>query len=210
MKCNLTYYTWENIHEMNHILISFFITGRVVSYIDSCGVATHELFEDRFQHLRYAALREVPELIPCVRCDTPGRERIKGYSELRERKQDERQKRPTSIVVRDFPVTFGRQFNCRGTFGLFVEFPVSCSSEAFNDILYGPSELHETYSSIYARGYNILLKKWESVIKFIFQIEFHVWENLRTFVKPFVDRCNAEFQCKWQKSCLSPSFTESK
>lgn len=34
-----------------------------------------------------------------------------------------------NAIVCDFPVTFGRQFNCRGTFGLLVEFPVSRSSE---------------------------------------------------------------------------------
>lgn len=46
-------------------------------------------------------------------------------------------------VVRDFPVTFGRQFNCRGTFGLLVEFPVSCSSKLLTTLSTG----HQNYTS---------------------------------------------------------------
>lgn len=160
MKCNLRRIIFEKTYiRWIAILISFLL--QVALYIDSRDVATHELFEDRFQHLRYAALvREVPELIPCVRCDTPGRERINGIAnwESGSRTSDKSDRRASWYTTfrsrsADNSIVAGHLGPVRRVSG-FVFF------EAFNDILHGPSELHEPYSSIYARRYNLLLKKW--------------------------------------------------
>lgn len=63
------------------------------------------------------------------------------------------------VVFRDFPLTFDRQFNCRGTFGLLVEFPVSCSSELLTTLSTG----HRNYTSpsVFARARaDMILRPW--------------------------------------------------
>lgn len=159
MKCNLPYYTSENIYEMNHH-ISFLL--QVALYIDSCDSCTAWTPRRSLSKLAVCSVsKKSPGTNPMCEMRRSWEGKDKRYSELGERKQDEheRRERPANIVVRDFPVTFGRQFNCRGIFGLLVEFPVSCSSKLLTTLSTG----HQNYTSPTrqsTRGYNLLLKKW--------------------------------------------------